>query len=194
MLQVGVTGGIGSGKSLVCRIFQSMGVPIYEADARARELTNCDPEIRRNITEVFGVHSYTQDGLNRQLMAQEVFNNQEKLDRLNGIIHPVVGKDYKDWCHLHATNKVVIKEAAILFESGSYKSCDKVILVNAPESIRLSRVVERDGVSEEEVKQRMANQWSSEKKMELADFLIMNDGSQALIPQVIKVYKTLLEL
>jgi len=193
-MQIGVTGGIGSGKSLVCKIFNSMGIPIYEADFRAKELTNKDEVVKEKILTTFGKKSFLNNRLNKVYLAQEVFNNTEKLKQLNAIIHPAVADDYDIWQSQFKNYKYVIKEAAILFESGSFKTCDKVILVDAPRNIRMKRVIQRDLVSEDEVEKRMNNQWSSEKKAELSDFIIMNDGSKALIPQVMDIHNKLMSI
>lgn len=193
-MQIGVTGGIGSGKSLVCKIFNSLGVPIYEADKRAKELTVNNPNVKESILQAFGAESYLNGGVNNSYLAKKVFQDKGELELLNSIIHPAVAEDYKLWQRQHQEHKYVIKEAAILFESGSYKTCDKVILVDAPINIRLDRVTKRDHVTEEEVRRRMNNQWSSDKKAALSDFIINNDGNEALIPQVMKIHQKLLAL
>ena len=194
MLQIGVTGGIGSGKSLVCSIFQSLGIPVYEADQKAKELTITNKEVRNKITESFGEISYQNNVLNKVFLAKQVFNNVEKLKILNAIIHPAVAKDFDTWKFQFNNKSYILKEAAILFESGSYQNCDKIILVDAPEIIRIKRVIKRDKTSEQEVKQRMKNQWNSEKKAGLSDFIIDNSESEALIPQVMQIHEKLLSL
>ena len=194
MLQIGVTGGIGSGKSLVCNIFQSLGIPVYEADQKAKELTITNKEVRNKIIESFGEISYQNNVLNKDFLAKQVFNNIGKLKILNSIIHPAVAKDFDTWKSQFNDKSYILKEAAILFESGSYQSCDKIILVDAPEAIRIKRVIQRDKTSKQEVKQRMKNQWSSEKKAGLSNFIIDNSESEALIPHVMQIHEKLMSL
>lgn len=188
-LKVGVTGGIGSGKTLVCRIFGLMGIPVFDADKEAKDLMTTDLALVRAIKNEFGEEAYLKDGsLNRAFLAQRVFHDEASLGRLNALVHPVVIRAGEIWAaSQHAPYS--IKEAALLFESGSYQKNDYNILVTAPKTIKISRVTERDGVTEAQVEARMENQWPDEKKAALADFIIVNDGIQPLIPQVMELHQ-----
>lgn len=194
MLQVGITGGIGSGKTLISEIFSSLQIPVYNSDLRAKEITVFDSEVRKNIIQSFGNDSYEGKYLNRSYLSQIVFSDKKKLERLNGIIHPAVFKDYSKWLLDFSGKPYVLKEAAILFESGSYKTCDKTILITAPQEIRISRVMLRDSVSKNEVMERIKNQMSDIDKLKLADYVIINDGEQSLLKQVYNIHEQLLRL
>lgn len=194
-LEIGVTGGIGSGKSLVCKVFSILGVPVYNADSRARWLTNYDPEVRAAITREFGVRSYTEKGLDRDYIAGEVFNNPERLKVLNSIVHPAVGKDYDQWVNSQAAAPYVIKEAALIFEAGSYKRLSRVINVSAPVDLRIKRVLKRDTFrTEKELRAIIAKQMSDEERQQRADYTIFNDEAHMLLPQVLEVHEKLLHL
>ena len=163
-LQIGITGGIGSGKSLICKIFARLSVPIYDADTRAKWLTNNDPEIKEAVINEFGNESFNESGLNREFISGIVFKNKERLEVLNAIIHPAVGRDYSNWV-AQQTSDYVIKEAALMFESGSYKALDKIITVSAPENIRLQRVLKRDSFrSADQVKSIIDKQLSEKER------------------------------
>jgi len=182
---IGITGGIGSGKSVAANILNSMGYPVYNSDDRAKILINKDSSLILKIKESFG-NVYNMEGLDRQKMANIVFNNPEKLALLNSIVHPAVGHDFDLWVDKQSSS-LVFKEAAILFETGIYKTLDKVILVTCPLPIKIKRVMERDSVSQEDVENRMKNQWSDEQKIKLSDYVIDNSGNKLLIPQVQKI-------
>lgn len=182
---IGITGGIGSGKSVVANILNSMGYPVYNSDDRAKILINKDYNLILKIKESFG-NVYNTEGLDRQKMANIVFNNPEKLALLNSLVHPAVGHDFDLWVKKQSSS-LVFKEAAILFETGIYKSLNKVILVTCPLPIKIKRVMERDSVSQEDVENRMKNQWSDEQKIKLSDYVIDNSGNKLLIPQVQKI-------
>jgi dephospho-CoA kinase len=182
---IGITGGIGSGKSVVANILNSMGYPVYNSDDRAKILINRDSNLILKIKESFG-NVYNTEGLDRQKMANIVFNNPEKLALLNSLVHPAVGHDFDLWVKKQSSS-LVFKEAAILFETGIYKSLNKVILVTCPLPIKIKRVMERDSVSQEDVENRMKNQWSDEQKIKLSDYVIDNSGNKLLIPQVQKI-------
>ncbi len=194
-LQIGITGGIGSGKTTVCRIFEVLGVPVYYADDRAKQLMVKDPDLIQGIREAFGEESYTKDGkLNRAHLANIVFNDKSKLNILNGLVHPAVAKDGLLW---HEKNKNVpytLKEAALLYEAGSYKMMDKIIVVTAPREVRIQRVLKRDKTTREAVEARMDKQMPQEEKEQRADFLIHNDSIELLIPQVMKIHQHLTHL
>ena len=190
-LKVGITGGIGSGKSLICKVFSKLGIPIYGADSRAKWLTNNDPEIRRKVIEEFGNESFNEQGLNREFIASQVFNNKERLQVLNHIIHPAVAVDYENWVK-QQTAPYTIKEAALMFESGSYKMQDLIITVSAPKEVRISRVLNRDSFrSRKEIEGIIDKQLSEEERIERSDFVIYNDDKQMVIPKVLELHKLL---
>ncbi len=192
-LKVGITGGIGSGKSTVCSIFSLLGVPIYYADQRARELMESDQTVRQQIVEVLGKKAYVEEGhLNRPWIASQVFPNPELLRQLNEIVHPAVARDGEQWQTLHHQAPYTLKEAALLYESGSYMALDKMIEVFAPKSTRIHRVMQRDGLSRAQVQERMDRQWPEWKKLILADMVIINDGRQGLINQVLRIHRALI--
>lgn len=189
-LQIGITGGIGSGKSIVCRIFQSLGVPVYDADSRAKSLMTTDGILMSEIKKEFGVLSFRQDGsVDREYLAKTVFEDQEKLGRLNKLIHPRVAKDFERWVR-EQKSVYVLKEAALLFEAKSYQALDKIIVVFAPEALRMERVLKRDSHrTKQQVQDIMENQMRDEEKLKLADFRIVNDESSLVIPQVLKLHQ-----
>ena len=189
-MQIGITGGIGSGKSLVCRIFNVLGIPVYDADSRAKSLMTTDGILVSQIKKEFGTLSFRADGgVNREYLAEHVFSNPEKLKKLNQLVHPRVGEDYAHWVKEQRT-AYVLKETALLFEAKSNKALDKVIVVSAPEALRIKRVLLRDKHrTEEQVKDIIRNQLMEEEKLKLADYIIVNDESRALIPQVLKLHE-----
>ena len=189
---IGLTGGIGSGKTTVAAMFADLGIPIYIADQRARELTNTSDQIILGIKQLLGEQAYVDGRLDRTYVAEQVFKDKELLDALNAIIHPEVGRDFSDWCK-QQQGPYVIKEAAILFESGSYVGCDRVILVTADIEKRIERIIRRDGTDREHILARMSNQWSDERKLELADFVIQNNELALTRTQVEHIHKQLLE-
>ncbi|MBX2985278.1 MAG: dephospho-CoA kinase [Bacteroidia bacterium] len=191
MLKVGITGGIGSGKSTVSAVFVSLGIPFYNADARAKWLTEHHPDIVREIIALFGNQAYAFGSYNRKYIASLVFNDTDKLLQLNQIIHPRVEADYKQFCEEHKDTLYTLKEAAILFESGSYKLLDKTIMVLADKELRIRRVCKRDNISREDVLKRMEKQMPDEEKVKLADFVIKNNLQDMIIPQVIELHKQL---
>jgi dephospho-CoA kinase len=194
-IQIGITGGIGSGKSIVCKIFAVLGIPIYDADSRAKAVMTTDGILISAIQKEFGTLSYKEDGtLNREYLAKEVFNDEVRLKKLNSLVHPRVAADFAHWLSKQVTKPYVIKEAALLYESGSYKANDKIIVVHAPESIRIKRVQQRDPHrSEEGIRDIMRNQLPEEEKMKRADFVVVNDESTLLIPQVLSLHTTFLQ-
>ncbi len=192
MFKLGLTGGIGRGKTLVCQIFEKLGVPVYNADTAARLLMNTDAELKDGIVGMFGDQAYGSEGLDRHYLADAVFGDQEKLSGLNGLVHPAVRLDFIGWTALQAGVPYVVEEAAILFESGAYKEMNLSVLVYAPEELRISRVMKRDGVRREAVLKRMGHQLSEKEKMEKADHVLINDGTQMLLPQVIELHTKIL--
>jgi dephospho-CoA kinase len=191
VLKVGITGGIGSGKSIVCQIFDILGVPIYHADERAKYLVNTSPIIRTEIISVFGTNSYSAEGYNRKYIADIVFNNADQLNRLNKIIHPRVALDFEKWFKEHNGAKYILKEAAVLFESGAYKTMDRIIVVDAPIELRINRLKERDPVSEKEIRNRMNSQWTADKIKSMADWIITNDDNTLILPQILTIHNQL---
>jgi dephospho-CoA kinase len=192
MLKLGLTGGIGSGKTLVCQIIEKLSVPVYYADRAARELMNSDAELKESIRNMFGDQAYSKEGLDRQYVASSVFGDHEKLSRLNSLVHPAVRKDFIRWTEQHRESPYVVEEAAILFESGASVEMDQTVLVYAPEELRISRVMKRDGRSREDVLKRMEHQLSEEEKMKMADHILTNDGVQMLLPQVVELHNKIL--
>lgn len=193
-LQVGVTGGIGSGKSLVCRIFQCLGISVYDADSRAKSLMTTDGILVSQIRQEFGDLAYHADGsLNRKYLGETVFNDPDKLELLNKLVHPRVGEDYRQWLKENSREVYVLKEAALMFEAGSYKALDKIIVVYAPEDIKVSRVLGRDlHRSKKDVRAIIKNQMPDEVKLKRADHIIFNDDSQLVIPQVLSLHQLFL--
>ncbi len=190
MKVIGLTGGIGSGKSTVAGMFSELGIPVYIADTEARALTNRSKIIRRKLTQLLGPETYKEDGLDRKYVADIVFNDPEVLQQVNAIIHPKVASHFKRWLkRQHAP--YVIKEAAILFENGGYKQCDKTILVVAPKATRIKRVMERDGSSRKEIESRMNNQWTDSEKSKLADIIIENIDLKTTQNQVMSIHRKL---
>lgn len=192
MKVVGLTGGIGSGKTTVAGFFRELGIPVYIADEAGKRLMNTSSEIKQAITELFGEESYNGNSPNRKFIASRVFNDKTQLEKLNQIIHPAVEADFKGWLSAQRAD-YVIYEAAILFETGSYKKCDLNILVTAPQTLRIDRLQKRDNSSREEIKQRMNNQWSDAKKSELADFIIKNEELQQTRLQVEHIHGEILK-
>jgi dephospho-CoA kinase len=192
MIRIGVTGGIGSGKSLVCDIFRKLGVPVYNADERARWLMNEASEIKKILVARFGPSIYKNDQLDRRVLAEMIFNDKKAIEFVNGIVHPAVGHDFEVWCSRYHSSPLVAEEAALLFESGSYKKLDKLVTVFAPEEIRIKRVMKRDHTTFDHVKSRMNNQWSDEEKIKLSDFIIYNDEKSSVLEQVLNLYQQLI--
>lgn len=191
MKVIGITGGIGSGKSLICRVFKMLGVPVFDADAAAKSLMETHPLVRQEIIRNFGRESYSGEGrLNRRYLAGIVFNDPQQLAVLNGIVHPAVAKDFEIWKST-ARSEYVLREAAILLESGTYKDLDGIILVESPEELQIQRVKSRDGRSEDEIRSIISRQWTSEKKRKYANFIIRNDNTTLLLPQILNIHRAL---
>ena len=193
MLRIGLTGGIGSGKTTVAQIFEVLGIPVYYADAEAKRLMNTDAELKDSIIKNFGEESYKDGLLNRTLISSIVFKDQSKLDLLNSLVHPVTIKDGEAWMKAQ-TAPYAIHEAALVFEADVNKRMDHIIGVFAPQTIRIKRVMERDKISEGDVLKRIKLQMDEEKKMKLCDFVINNDEQQLLVPQVLELHEKLLAL
>ena len=192
MLKVGVTGGIGSGKSTVSRFFSALGVPVYDSDQRAKSLMQYDDSIRSKIKIEFGDNAYHKNELNRSYLAEIVFKNESKLKQLNAIVHPVVKTDFINWLSQNSNAKFIIKEAAIMIESGAYKDLDKLIVVNASMNQKIKWIKQRDHLSLEDIKNRIQNQLSDEIRNQYADFIIENNsGKMELKQQVLSIYNKL---
>lgn len=193
MLRIGITGGIGSGKSIASRLFHALGAPIYDADSRARWLMENDAELRRQLTAAFGTDTYDTAGrLNRPVLAGTVFRDPALLARLNALVHPHVGTDFEQWATVQqrAGHAYVLKEAALLFEAGSYKQLDRIITVFAPIAVRQARVLRRDPHrSPADILAIMGKQLSEEEKMQRADYVLINDDVQPLLPQVLALHE-----
>ncbi len=185
-LKIGITGGIGAGKTTVAQLFQFMGAPVYNSDTRAKELMQQNTALKQKIQAAFGTQVYEGAQLNRAYLASIVFSDESKLQTLNSLVHPAVALDFKNWVELHASAPYVMKEAAILFESGAYRALDYTIEVYCPKDIRIARVVKRDQSDRAQVEQRINNQLSEEMRLALSDFVIYNDGTQSVIQQVWK--------
>lgn len=195
MLKVGITGNIGSGKTTVSRIFEILGVPVFYADDAAKKVMVEDPVLIDALKKEFGDESYFDDGsLNRKHIAGIVFNNEAELSKLNDIVHPAVFRAFDNWLAGIKNAPYVMKEAALLFESSSYKMCDKTIMITAPLELRINRVMQRDSLTRAEIENRNARQFSEEKKVQLADFTVRNDDTELIIPQVIELHKQFLML
>ncbi len=182
---IGITGGIGAGKTTISNMFALLGVPVYNSDERAKYLMVHDESLIGNVVELLGKEAYHDDRtLNRPFVAESIFDNLVMLSRINGIVHPAVEKDFKAWQKQYEV-PYVLKEAALIFESGSFLSLDAVINIHSPVDIRVKRVMKRDQADAESVKKRMQHQWPDDRRQQMADFSIFNDGSKSLIRQVL---------
>lgn len=192
-ITVGITGGIGSGKSTICDFFKLLGAPVFEADVEAKKLMTCNAEIKTGLIDLFGSSIYTQNGtLDRKKLAGIIFSDKLQLEKVNALVHPIVRSEFRKWTD-NQTAAYVVHEAAILFESGFYKMMDFTILVSAPEDIRIKRVAKRDKVNAEQVKERMNKQWTDEQKRPLADVEFITNDMNLIIPRIIKIDKQLKE-
>lgn len=190
---IGLTGGIGSGKTTISNWFLEEGIPVYNSDIEAKKLMNSNLKVIEKLIDLFGEEVYTNEKLNRSLIASQVFQHKNLLEKLNKIVHPAVFKDFQKWIKSQAA-EMLVKEAAILFESGSYRDCDFIISVVADENIRIKRVMNRDGVTEAQVRSRMDNQWTDKQRIEHSDYIVNNNkGLEELKYQFDEVYKKLLK-
>ncbi|HEY0055711.1 MAG TPA: dephospho-CoA kinase [Pedobacter sp.] len=194
MFKVGITGGIGSGKTTVCKIFELQKVPVFYADLEAREIMSSDEKLIDDVKAAFGADIYNTDGtLNRSKLAKLVFNNDSLLGELNSLVHPAVFRAFDKWVD-RQTAPYVIKEAALLFESGSYKDCDATILVKSPHDLKIKRVIQRDLITEADILKRMAKQLDDSEKERLSDYILQNNEQEFLIPQVLNLHQNFLKL
>lgn len=183
MKKIGITGGIGSGKTVVGRILEALHYPVYYSDERSKEIVDTDPVIRGELIKLLGTEVYLGDKLNRPFLAEKIFKDNSIRLKVNAIIHPQVRKAFAEWAE-NQKSELVFNEAAILFETGAYKLMDANILVSAPEEVKIHRVMLRDKIAKEVVLERMSNQWTDEQKIPMADFVIINDDVQPLLKQV----------
>jgi len=186
---IGLTGGIGSGKTTIAKMFHKLGVSVYIADVEAKKLMNTSENIKQELIEAFGEETYINGKLNRSYLSNIVFNQPAELQKINSIVHPRVGQHFKDWYAERSNEKYVIKEVAILFENNSYKQCDKIITVVAPIEERFRRILLRDNTTREAVQNRMNNQWTDEKKIALSDYVIHNKDLEKAKAQVAKIHQ-----
>ncbi len=187
-LKIGITGGIGSGKTLVCEIFQTLGIPVYNSDSRAKSLMKNNPEVKKQLIGAFG-NIYTSAGdLDKEKIAKIIFSDKSKLQIMNSIVHPAVEKDFEQWTDRQEA-PYVIKESALIFESGNYKKLDFTIEVFAPLEERISRTIARDKKSVEQIRKRINSQMDEKKKIAMADFIIINDKFTPILPQVLNLHK-----
>lgn len=193
MLKIGVTGNMGSGKSTVCNLFRILGIPVYDADSRAKWLMNHDSALIKAIKALLGEKAYSIDGLDTQYVSAKVFNNRPVLDALNQLVHPAVAEDAARW-QAAQNAPYTIREAALLIEAGSYKALDKLILVTAPQDVRALRVQARNQWTMEQIQARMGNQMPEEKKVPYADYILPNDGSISVIHKVLTLHQEFLAL
>ena len=195
MLKIGITGGIGSGKTTVCKVFEVLGIPIFYADVVAKQIMYTDKTLREQIQLAFGTQAYAADGqLDKKYIAHIVFADPKKLEALNAIVHPAVFAAFDEWAIQQTDAPYVAKEAALLFESGSHKMCDYTILVQAPLDLKVQRIMQRDSISEDEVHLRMSRQLTDEEKQPMANFTIVNDEQKLLVPQIINLHEHFLKL
>ncbi|NEM96270.1 dephospho-CoA kinase [Pontibacter burrus] len=194
MLKIGITGGIGVGKSIVCRLFAILGIPVYDADTRAKWVMHNDQALKEELTEAFGPEAYTEAGeLNRTYLAKTAFHNPQKLELLNSLVHPHVGNDFTNWVEANQSAPYVLKEAALMFESESWRQMDEIIVVSAPLDVRIKRILQRDPHrTQEDVEAIIAKQLDEDEKMVRAQHIIYNDDKQLLIPQVLKLHEQFL--
>jgi dephospho-CoA kinase len=194
MIRVGVTGGIGSGKTHICNIFSRMNIPVYNADTEAKKLADLDPEIKEEIISLLGSGVYTKTGLNRSLLADMIFKDSGLLEKINAIIHPRVAVHFKKWGEEKSHAPYIIQESAILFESKAYTIFDKIIVVFSPDEIRFRRLLQRANMTRERIEAIMSNQISEHEKIRRSDYIVYNDEKQLVIPQVLHIHRKLLEL
>jgi dephospho-CoA kinase len=194
MLKVGLTGGIGSGKSIVCKIFSILGIPVYQADIAAKNLYDTDDELRNRLKLLFGEHLYASGTLDRRKLAGIIFSDKENLKKINDLVHPAVRRDFLEYAaRLPQTTPYVIHEAAILYEAKTENMFDVVINVWAPENLKIKRALERGNTNEKDVKQRIASQLPDKLKIELSDYNIINDNKTPVLPQIFQIHKEMLD-
>jgi len=192
VLKIGITGGMGSGKTTASQVFRSLGIPVYDSDEKARFFMETEQTVRNDVINLLGNSAYVDDRLNREYIANRVFNDNHLLNHLNGIIHPIVANDAKEWESNQIDVPFTLREAALLYESGGYLTLDAVILVKAPLELRIYRIMNRDRVTRDQIVKRLRFQWPDKMKEQLSDYTVLNDGKRMLIPQLVSLYKQLL--
>jgi dephospho-CoA kinase len=192
-LKVGITGNMGSGKTLVCSVFKILGIPVFEADAAAKSLYHNDENLKKELVRLFGKDIYTRQGAVNRTKLSEIFTNPLLLQQVNKLVHPLVHSAFDNWC-MTFHNGYVLYEAAILIESGYFQNLDVVILVISPEELRIKRILQRGNPDREKIIERMANQWKEEDKLKYADFIILNDETELVIPQILAIDKNIRRL
>jgi len=192
-LLIGLTGGIGAGKTVVAKIFEFLRVPVFNSDTEAKRILSVNKNVRKKVIELFGSEAYSELEPNRKYIADRIFSDDEMREKLNAIIHPAVGEAFKLWAQEHSDCPYVLKEAAIIFETGGERKLDGVVIVTAPKAVQIDRVMKRDKVSENQVRDRIAAQWTEEEKLKKSDYHIVNDGKTAVIPQVLAIHSELLQ-
>jgi len=190
MKRIGITGGIGSGKSFVANIIEKMGYPVYYSDVRSKELTNAHPVIRQGLIDLVGEKVYFEGELDKKILASAIFSNDEMRLKVNQLIHPIVRQDFEDWAKAQ-TSDLIFNEAAILFETEAYRNFDATILIYAPIELRLKRVLKRDIITREEVLARIKNQMNDEEKLKMSPYSILNDGESPLLKQIEEIIESL---
>lgn len=189
MIKVGITGGIGSGKTTICNFFKVLGIPVFEADAEAKQIMNSSSTVQSRIKLAFGNDIYLHDNtIDRKKLAKLIFNSPTLLETINLIIHPEVRKYFNEWCGKQ-TSPYIVYEAAIIFETGFHEELDFSVLITAPVEERIKRVMERENTSEEDIRSRIEKQWTDEQKMKLADYTIINDNRELIVPQLLELDK-----
>ncbi len=189
MIKIGITGGIGAGKSLVCEVFKALGIPVFNADYEAKHIIATDKTLRESFISHFGSDIYFTDGtLNKTVLAHIIFNNADELRYVNSIVHPLVFDAFNKWSLQFRDKEYLLHESAILFESGANKHVDKTIAVTAPLELRIKRIMQRDGVQQNEIEARMRNQWEQSRIAGLADMEIINDEKKLIIPQILEIH------
>ena len=191
MKKIGITGSIGSGKTYVSKVFESLGIPVFNADNEAKKIMSCSFDLINSIKNEFGDDIYDKHSLNKRKLASIVFSDSKKLKKLNSLVHPFVKQEFLNWCKKQKS-PYVIKEAAILFESNSDKELDSVICITAPKNLRTDRVKARDGFKDYEINNRMKNQFSQVEKENLSDYIVVNDEKDLLLPQIISIHEKLI--
>lgn len=193
MIKVGLTGGIGSGKSIIIKIFSSIGIPVYIADEKAKILMNSNFILQKSLIKEFGDEVYANNKLNAKYLSEIIFNNKNALNKINSIVHPFVMSDFVQWAQNQQHANYVLMESAILFETGLYKEFDKIISVTAPENLRIKRIINRDKLSKDEIKRRIENQYNDEERLALSDYVIKNDEDELVIPQILKIHNEIIK-
>ncbi len=191
MTRVGITGGIGSGKSLVCKVLSMFGIPVYHADAEARKLMETDPLLRGELIRLCGAEIYTSGRLNRPLMSRLIFSNSDLLQAVNSVVHPAVAHDFDAWSARQSGYPYLVQESALLFESGAWERFDVVVLVTAPEAVRTARVLNRPGMTVEKIRAIVKNQLAEEEKIVRSHVVFHNDGNNLILPGIVALHTTL---